>query len=349
MTKEVRVLRKLSHPAIIKLENAFIVDFDLIIVMEFAQGGELKSYLNSKGKLSENEAREILIQMLEAIEHCHALNVIHRDLKLENIVFADLDHKHIKIVDFGIAGLIQENKAEKSKAGTLRYMAPEILSGRNIEARSSLDVWSMGCILFALVCGQLPFDSNTSRDIIGKIRKGRWEFPEDSCVSHSCQKLIRRMLLVDYKERATIREILADPWIVGEQECDCGACGEASMDCSNELCKEEAQNSYLPQIDVGRNFNTSSYGKALYARKRRNVSFVYATPARTHETQEAKVWKLISSKPPVPKFRLKLKPIKKLNTMVMRGGVMEGAGYNDGSKILNDSRVNKNFLINYKL
>lgn len=311
MAKEVRVLRKLCHPAIIKLENAFIVDFDLVIVMEFAQGGELKSYLASKGKLPENEAREILVQMLEAIEHCHALDVIHRDLKLENIVFADLDHKRIKIVDFGIAGLIQENKAEKSKAGTLRYMAPEVLSGRNIEARASLDVWSMGCILFALVCGQLPFDGRTARDIISKIRKGHWKFPEDSCISRRCENVIRKMLVVDYRERASIREILADPWMLGEQECGC----EASIECGDECCKEEVENSYLPQIDAGRNLNTSSYGRALYARKRRNVSFVYATPARSRETQEAKVWKLICSKPPVPKFRLKLKPIKKLSTM----------------------------------
>lgn len=95
--KEVRVLRKLHHRYIIKLKNAFIVDSTLVIVMEFAGGGELKQYVDQQGKLEEPEARRIFRQLVEAIDHCHALNVIHRDLKMENVLFGDKDRKRIKV------------------------------------------------------------------------------------------------------------------------------------------------------------------------------------------------------------------------------------------------------------
>lgn len=214
MLKEVRVLRKLRDPSIIKLKNAFIVDSTLVIVMEYASGGELKDYLKSKGRLPELEARDIFAQILQAINHCHALNIIHRDLKLENVLFLNAEHKKIKLVDFGIAGLIQDNKAEKSRAGSLRYMAPEILTGENTEARPALDVWSMGCILFALVCGELPFNGKTVGEIIERIKSGSYAFPKDSSTSASCRSLIRRMLLADHRRRITIKEILRDPWVL---------------------------------------------------------------------------------------------------------------------------------------
>eukprot|EP00826_Nyctotherus_ovalis_P034934 TRINITY_DN2953_c0_g1_i13.p1 TRINITY_DN2953_c0_g1~~TRINITY_DN2953_c0_g1_i13.p1 ORF type:complete len:338 (+),score=55.20 TRINITY_DN2953_c0_g1_i13:846-1859(+) len=182
--------------------------------MEYASGGELKDYLKSKGKLTELEAHDIFVQILQAVNHCHALNIIHRDLKLENVLFLNAEHKKIKIVDFGIAGLIQDNKADKSKAGSLRYMAPEILTGKNIEARPALDVWSMGCMLFALVCGELPFNGNTVAEIIERIKLGSYTFPKNSSISADCKSLIHKMLLTDYKKRITIKEILRGPWVL---------------------------------------------------------------------------------------------------------------------------------------
>jgi len=212
--KEVRVLRKLHHPYIIKLKNAFIVDSNLIIVMEYAGGGELKEYMKTREKLDESEARNIFRQILDAIAHCHAHNVIHRDLKMENVLFSDTDHKHIKLVDFGIAGLVlDENTAEKSKAGSLKYMAPEVLSGENLEARPALDIWGMGCMLFGMVCGELPFNGKSSIEIIEKIKKGEYQFPHNSTVSYQCRKLIRSMLNVDATKRISVREIMLHPWM----------------------------------------------------------------------------------------------------------------------------------------
>jgi len=182
------------------------------MVMEYAAGGELKEHLTTKGRQSETEARRILIQIINAIEYCHSLNVVHRDLKLENILFADERQRKVKIVDFGIAGLVQDDKPEKSKAGSLRYMAPEILSRENIEARPSIDIWSIGCILFALVCGELPFNGS-SREIKSKVQKGEFQFPQDCTLSYHCRKLIKSMLTVDYRKRIAIKQVLKHPWL----------------------------------------------------------------------------------------------------------------------------------------
>ena len=97
MLKEVKVLEKLRDRAIIKLKNAFVLDTNLIIIMEYARGGELKEYVSKKGRLEESEARKIFMQLLNAVDHCHSLNVIHRDLKLENILFTDTEHMDIRV------------------------------------------------------------------------------------------------------------------------------------------------------------------------------------------------------------------------------------------------------------
>ncbi len=95
--REVKVLEKLRDRAIIKLKHAFLLDSNLVIIMEYASGGELKGYVTKKGHLEETEARNIFMQLLNAIEHCHTLNVIHRDLKLENVLFSNPDCKDIKV------------------------------------------------------------------------------------------------------------------------------------------------------------------------------------------------------------------------------------------------------------
>ena len=100
MLKEVRVLKKLHHRGIVRLYNAFIVDSSLVIVMEYASGGELKEYVTKKGRLDEEEAKGIFRQIVDAINHCHMLHVVHRDLKLENVLFSDQRYEHIKVPTF---------------------------------------------------------------------------------------------------------------------------------------------------------------------------------------------------------------------------------------------------------
>lgn len=118
-------------------------------------------------------------------------------------------------MDFGIAGLIDNNIAEKSKAGSLKYMAPEVLTEENIEARPSLDVWSMGCLLYGLVCGELPFLGKTVAEITSHITKCDYHFPTDLKLTYHCRNLISKMLTVDYKTRISLEDILSHPWMEG--------------------------------------------------------------------------------------------------------------------------------------
>lgn len=129
--------------------------------MEYLEGGELEGYLKNKGRLDEDEAREIFNQVISAIAYCHNQKIIHRDLKLENILKIDHHSNKIKIVDFGIAGLYAGRKSEVTKAGSIFYLPPEIFENKNVNASPSLDIWSIGIILYQLVVGKLPFEDKT--------------------------------------------------------------------------------------------------------------------------------------------------------------------------------------------
>lgn len=120
----------------------------IVIAMEYASGGELKGYLKKRGRLEEEEALEIFFQLIDAVHYCHVNKIIHRDLKPNNIVFAEPNSREIRVVDFGISGIHAFNSQDKSFAGSLKFMAPEVLSGKRATADPAIDIFSMGVILF---------------------------------------------------------------------------------------------------------------------------------------------------------------------------------------------------------
>ncbi len=116
---------------------------------------ELKlEYLKEKGRLEESEARGLFLQILTTVSYCHKKNIIHRDLKLENILFGDEERKIIKLIDFSVSGIFE---VDKCSSGTLKYMAPEVLSGLDTQSLPQLDIWSLGCILYELLTGEVLF------------------------------------------------------------------------------------------------------------------------------------------------------------------------------------------------
>lgn len=147
------------------------------------------------------------------MHYCHQKRIIHRDLKLNNIVFASPNSREIRVVDFGISGLYAANNADKSLAGSLKYMAPEILTGENTAADPAIDIFSMGVILFSLVTGKLPFDGKDTNTIRNKIIKSIYQYPSNSQVSKSCRNLIDEMLLRDPKQRIKMKQIFKHEWI----------------------------------------------------------------------------------------------------------------------------------------
>ena len=204
---EMVVLRGLKHPNIVQLHDAFNTNDKVCLVMEYCSGGELSQYIEEKGKLEESEVYNIACQMIEAIRYCHNSKVVHRDLKLENILFSNETRSQIKIVDFGISGIFgPNNKGERSDAGSLLYLAPEVLSGEDNRANPALDVWSLGCILYNLLTATYPFDGQTREEIAKKIQTGRYK-KLDEGIAKPWHTLLKGMLRLAPNKRWNILRI----------------------------------------------------------------------------------------------------------------------------------------------
>ena len=178
--REIETLRSLTHPNIVKVEDSFTLDKYLCFVMEYCRGGELRKYLELKGRLPLEEVTSLSLQLVDAIRYCHNARVVHRDLKLENLLFADSMHSQLKVVDFGISGMLTAHgQGDSSDAGSLLYLAPEVLSRTDNTSSPALDIWSIGCIIYAMLTGEHPFQAQHQREIMKKILACRYkELPE---------------------------------------------------------------------------------------------------------------------------------------------------------------------------
>lgn len=209
--KEISTLAKLEHKCIIKLHTFCTTEENQIaLILEYAAGGSLKDYLKEKPRLDEDEAREILYQILDTVNFCHEKGIIHRDIKLDNVVFANKQRTKIKIIDFGISGLF---KVEKSRAGSLAYMPPEVIGGHNMESLPSIDVWGIGCMMYELLTGEKLFHGK-EKEVKESIMKGKFVIPR--YISLEGAHLLGNMLKLKPNERIGVNDALSHPWIRGE-------------------------------------------------------------------------------------------------------------------------------------
>eukprot|EP01112_Ceratiomyxa_fruticulosa_P014335 TRINITY_DN40_c0_g1_i1.p1 TRINITY_DN40_c0_g1~~TRINITY_DN40_c0_g1_i1.p1 ORF type:complete len:544 (+),score=74.93 TRINITY_DN40_c0_g1_i1:255-1886(+) len=206
--REIQNMKLFRHPHIIKLYEVIETPTDIFMVMEYVPGGELFEYIVQHGRLSADEARRYLQQIIAGVEYCHAHMVVHRDLKPENLLL-DRVNKSVKIADFGLSNMMQDGDFLKTSCGSPNYAAPEVISGR-LYAGPEVDVWSCGVILYALLCARLPFDDEYIPSLFKKIRDGHFVIPDH--ISPSCADLIKQMLVVDPLKRITISEIRKHPW-----------------------------------------------------------------------------------------------------------------------------------------
>ena len=198
--QEIQLLRGLTHPNIVQLIDVVSIPNNICFIMENCEGGELRQYIQDFGVPEESELISLVLQLLDAVRYCHNSNVIHRALKPENIMFKDPAHKHIVIVDFGIAGMFNPGvSGEKSAAGSLLYLAPEVLSGCNYSAWPGLDIWSLGCIIYYMLTGKRLFYGNSRSEIVRKILKG--EVPKLEPSRNKWQALIDGMLALEPRKR----------------------------------------------------------------------------------------------------------------------------------------------------
>uniref|UniRef100_A0A674MBB6 non-specific serine/threonine protein kinase n=1 Tax=Takifugu rubripes TaxID=31033 RepID=A0A674MBB6_TAKRU len=206
--REVQIMKMLDHPHIIKLYQVMETKNMLYLVTEYAKNGEIFDYLAKHGRLSELEARRKFWQILSAVEYCHNRNIVHRDLKAENLLLDG--HMNIKIADFGFGNFFQPGKPLATWCGSPPYAAPEVFEGQQYEG-PQLDIWSMGVVLYVLVCGALPFDGPTLPVLRQRVLEGRFRIPY--FMTEDCEHLIRRMLVLDPSKRLSVAQIKQHKWM----------------------------------------------------------------------------------------------------------------------------------------
>jgi serine/threonine protein kinase len=208
--REIKFLKLLCHPHISMLYEVIETDRHVVLIMEHASGGELLNYIRRSElhRLKEKEARRIFRQIVSAVDYCHQNSLIHRDIKPENILLDK--NMDVKMIDFGFSNTFQEGVLLDSFIGSPHYAAPELLQGIKYSG-PEVDMWSLGVLLYVMICGRLPFKDKDMKVLYEKIKKGEVVFPE--FVSDNAKNLIQRLLVIDPKKRATMREVYDHIWI----------------------------------------------------------------------------------------------------------------------------------------
>ncbi|CAD8043778.1 unnamed protein product [Paramecium primaurelia] len=205
--REIHILKLVRHPHIIQLYEIIETPKHIFLVMEMVNGGELFDYIVKNTKLEEVEACKLFQELIAGIEYLHKIRVVHRDLKPENLL---LDKsKNLKIVDFGLSNTYKNEELLKTACGSPCYAAPEMIAGQKYQGLR-VDLWSSGVILFACLCGYLPFEDQNTSALYKKILSGTYQMP--SHLSKDAQSMITGILTVDPEKRFTIDNIHNHSW-----------------------------------------------------------------------------------------------------------------------------------------
>ncbi|EMR09550.1 hypothetical protein PNEG_02136 [Pneumocystis murina B123] len=218
--KEIRTIREiaisslLQHPYICTLRDVKIQPNHYYVFFEYINGGQMLDYIISHGKLKEKQARKFARQIGSALDYCHRNSIVHRDLKIENILISK--EGDIKMIDFGLSNLYSPHSQLSTFCGSLYFAAPELLNAKAYTG-PEIDIWSFGVVLYVLVCGKVPFDDQNMPALHAKIKRGHVEYP--SWLTIECKQLLSRMLVTSPSQRATLSEILNHPWMTRGYDC----------------------------------------------------------------------------------------------------------------------------------
>ena len=212
LEREIEVLKIIRHPNLIHLYSVLKKDDTIYLIMKYIKGIELFDYIVNKTKLTEKEACMFFQQIISGIEYLHKIKYIHRDIKPENILINE-DTKELIIVDFGLCNSYSNSDKDllTSACGSPSYAAPEMLNGEKYRG-PPVDIWSCGVVLYAMLCGYLPFEDedNNNDALYDKICEGKFEIP--NYISEKARDLLNKILTTDPKKRLTIYQIKNHPW-----------------------------------------------------------------------------------------------------------------------------------------
>jgi calcium/calmodulin-dependent protein kinase I len=225
MEQEVAIMKKVDHPNCIKLHEVYDEKTKMYLVLDLVTGGELFDRIVARGHYTERDASGLLSQVLAAIGYLHSVGIVHRDLKPENLLYSTNDpaspkYDVIKVADFGLAKIIAgpADHSMSTTCGTPGYVAPEILEQKGYG--KEVDLWSIGVILYILLCGFPPFYDDNNSMLFMAIKKADYSFPSPywDKVSKPAIDLIQKLLQLDPAKRLTIDEAMKHPWISGKEE-----------------------------------------------------------------------------------------------------------------------------------
>ncbi|KAJ2361101.1 Serine/threonine-protein kinase, partial [Coemansia sp. RSA 2607] len=208
IAREVAISRLLHHPHICMLHDVVVHPQHCYIFQELVSGGQMLDYIISHGRLKEKHARRFARQLASAIDYCHRNSIVHRDLKIENILISASGN--IKLIDFGLSNVFSPRAQLSTFCGSLYFAAPELLNAQPYTG-PEVDLWSFGVVLYVLVCGKVPFDDQSMPALHAKIKRGHVEYP--AWLTSECRHLLGRLLVVAAPRRATMGEVVRHAWM----------------------------------------------------------------------------------------------------------------------------------------
>ncbi|KAM9589187.1 maternal embryonic leucine zipper kinase isoform 2-T2 [Morphnus guianensis] len=282
---EIDAMKNLSHQHICRLYQVIETSKKIFMVLEYCPGGELFDYIISKDRLSEEEARVFFRQIVSAIAYVHSQGYAHRDLKPENLLIDK--ERNLKLIDFGLCAKPKGGLDNhlNTCCGSPAYAAPELIQGKAYIG-SEADIWSMGVLLYALLCGFLPFDDDNVMVIYKKIMRGKYSIPK--WLSPGSTLLLNQMLQVDPKKRITVRDLLSHPWLMqgysdAVQWQSKYPLGHIDEDCVKELSvfHKQSRESILELISEWKYDQMSATYFLLQSKKARGKHVCLRVPCRT--------------------------------------------------------------------
>jgi calcium/calmodulin-dependent protein kinase I len=212
LANEIDILGSIHHPNVVNMRAIFDTEDILFIVMELMEGGELYEEIVKRKTFTEKDAAEITRQLCEALSYLHDRGIVHRDLKLENLLLKKKNSLEIKLADFGLSKLYS-GQALQTACGTPFYVAPDVLLGTGYGP--AVDMWSVGVLIYVLLSGRLPFAADSDAELFRLIIAGNlvWKSPQFDTVSAEAKDLIQKLIVVEPDDRWTAKQALEHPWI----------------------------------------------------------------------------------------------------------------------------------------
>uniref|UniRef100_A0A8C6NK24 Serine/threonine-protein kinase MARK1 n=1 Tax=Nothobranchius furzeri TaxID=105023 RepID=A0A8C6NK24_NOTFU len=257
--REVRIMKVLNHPNIVKLFEVIETEKTLYLVMEYASGGEVFDYLVAHGRMKEKEARAKFRQIVSAVQFCHQRRIVHRDLKAENLLLdADMN---IKIADFGFSNEFTVGSKLDTFCGSPPYAAPELFQGKKYDG-PEVDVWSLGVILYTLVSGSLPFDGQNLKELRERVLRGKYRIP--FYMSTDCENLLKKLLVLNPVKRGSLEQIMKDHWMnVGHNDEELKPYTEPEPDFNDSSRIELMVTMGFPKDEITESLQSQKYDEVM--------------------------------------------------------------------------------------